>query len=977
MFARFLTILTVLCAATTPLSAGEPRALAPGGVTVVLGLPADGGAGFVVNLARAGGELIYFQSPDMKDVQSVRAAAAAAGKPGLRIFAARGPWDALHLAESLAGTVHVNSPADATPRDEVMRVLHPGGTAALGDAKIAKPFPDGVDDWSHPQHGPDNNPLSTDQVALAPYMTRFLAEPMFSPMPSMTVAAGGRIFKMFGHLAFRDNQNDLLNTVMAINGFNGAVLWRRPLTEGFEIHRNTVIATPNTLYLGDDKSCKLLDARTGKLKREIVVPAGISDGGVWKWMGLEGGTLFALVGAAEVKAKRQTTNRSGLGHWSWKPFGAPNFADPRTGIGFGRTILAVDPDTGKVLWDYREKEYLDGRAICMKNGKIFAYSPGKALLCLDAATGTVLWRSSDAALLDAIGPVVKKAPQPHTGFATQIYIYCSNDYVFFAGPQCARVVAVEAATGKLAWQTSEKIVSTRHLILRQDALYSIVTGDSSGANSSILDYATGKALGKLPNRWNCVRVTANADSMFSRSVFGAGTWRYDFKTKRKELISPMRPGCTDGVVTADGLLHWGPWSCGACNIALYGHIALATAPKLAASDPTDADRLEPGPAGPRGVQPLPVAENDWPMFRGDLAHSSTTALPLPDKATIAWKSEPILSGRPTAPVVAGGLIFVADRSGAVRAVSAETGKPIWSARTGGAIAYPPTVAKGRVYAGSADGWVYAWEAATGRRLWRFRAAPVERRIPVYGTIASTWPVAGGVLVTDGVVYAAAGIADYDGTHVYALDAVTGKLKWHNGTSGRHPRSFTCGISLQGPLFIADNKLMFRGGATYWQGEYDIATGKCVTKRLTWPNVNSRTVFAAWYADYASLRMSRLLPDGRTLTADDISVSLVPPLPPEEMKKPRNRRMKMKPLWRTRVMATAHIVAPNGLLVAAAAGSAVRNKPVLTRVNFPDGKLTWTVPLPAAPVLHGLAIDSAGRMIVTLKDGSLVCIRAAQ
>ena len=40
-----------------------------------------------------------------------------------------------------------------------------------------------------------------------------------------------------------------------------------------------------------------------------------------------------------------------------------------------------------------------------------------------------------------------------------------------------------------------------------------------------------------------------------------------------------------------------------------------------------------------------------------------------------------------------------------------------------------------------------------------------------------------VQVEDGTVYAAAGIAHYDGTHVVALNAKTGKPKWHNDASG--------------------------------------------------------------------------------------------------------------------------------------------------------------------------------------------------
>ena len=42
----------------------------------------------------------------------------------------------------------------------------------------------------------------------------------------------------------------------------------------------------------------------------------------------------------------------------------------------------------------------------------------------------------------------------------------------------------------------------------------------------------------------------------------------------------------------------------------------------------------------------------------------------------------------------------------------------------------------------------------------------------------------GVVKQTANAYAAAGIASWDGTHVYALDAATGKIRWQNNTSGR-------------------------------------------------------------------------------------------------------------------------------------------------------------------------------------------------
>ena len=73
---------------------------------------------------------------------------------------------------------------------------------------------------------------------------------------------------------------------------------------------------------------------------------------------------------------------------------------------------------------------------------------------------------------------------------------------------------------------------------------------------------------------------------------------------------------------------------------------------------------------------------------------------------------------------------------------------------GGAVRFPPTIWKARALVASGDGCVYAFEAATGKALWRFRAAPEDRKIAVYGTLQSTWPVASGVVVEDAVAYVA-------------------------------------------------------------------------------------------------------------------------------------------------------------------------------------------------------------------------------
>ena len=161
-------------------------------------------------------------------------------------------------------------------------------------------------------------------------------------------------------------------------------------------------------------------------------------------------------------------------------------------------------------------------------------------------------------------------------------------------------------------------------------------------------------------------------------------------------------------------------------------------------------------------------------------------------------------------------------------------KLVWKAFTGAGVNFPPVVDGPRVFVGSNDGRVYAYEAATGRLLWRFQVAPEIRRIQVYGPLMSTWPVAGGVTVKDGTVYTAAGIAHYDGTHVYALDAATGKLKWYNGTSGALSQKFKNGISLCGQLQLGTTRrgqpaLKFPGGNAVPEALFDLDTGECLSE----------------------------------------------------------------------------------------------------------------------------------------------------
>ena len=966
-------------------SAGAPSVQAilkqldsPRGLCAVLG---DRQAELAIQIARASELQVYLQLAEAKDVEAARRAADAAGMLNRRVYADKGSESRINLADNLADAVVVcGAPRGAFAKQEVLRVLRPGGTAWLGGETLTKPQPQGIDQWTHPYHGPDNNPQSADQVARAPYLTQFLAEPYYGPMPEMTVASGGRIFKAFGSRAFLRPQWPVLNTLIAMNGYNGTLLWQRPLDPDFMVHRNTMIATPDTLYLADHVSCKLLDAATGRLRDEIRVPEGISDGPVWKWMALAGGTLYALVGENEPPGDAlKGTGFRGAG-WPW-------WKTPRYGWGFGRTLMAIDPGSRKVLWHHREDDPLDTRAMCMGNGRIYFYSHQKFLGCLDAASGKIVWKTSDPAVLEAIGEH-HPAQFPATGFATSAYVKCSRDALYFAGPQRTRLVAVSTKDGKLLWQHPE---GAFQLVIRDDGLYAM----GAQAPSQKFDLLTGKSLLRLPSRGGCTRATGSIDRVFVRGG-GDGTFSWDTAAEKLLPLSPMRPACHDGVMIAGGHLYWGPWMCG-CNLSLIGIVCLGPAGAFDYSrKATERERLESAAEGPAQVAPLAPTADDWPTYRKDNARSARSPQPVAARVALKWTYIPDTPTLRTAPVAAGGLVFVGGADGVVRALQAADGKPKWTFYGGGAMRVPPSIADGRALIGSADGWIYALEAQSGRLLWRFRAAPAERRIPVYGSLQSTWPVASGVLVENGAAYAAAGIANYDGTHVYALEAATGRIRWQNNTSGNTEGGQGVGVSVQGDLLLAGDRLYMAGGNRVPVASYRLADGEFQPVRPAplgadnrgprghdlslrsdgRPAVSNRLPWYTRQEDLHYIDAAELACPSGTLIVTTGDVKAVGP--------DRGDRADAPPLWTARPLLehAAAAVARNAVILAGTEqrpekkDGVAEEKYAVLALDLGTGKPLWRHELPAGPVGWGVAIDREGRILVALRDGRVLCFEQA-
>ena len=833
-------------------------------------LGCEGGT-FALELVRGSQFFLYVQDSRPAVVAAAQKALDVDGLYGTRVLVERKALDSLPFADNTVdvvlaplGTKHAGQGTSA-PRKlkdlslkQILRVLRPGGKAIIGTVKgaeqqltrkqlsqwiykhhtentifklgqdvfgtwgqITKPQPKGTDSWSHWEHGPDNNPVSTDTVIKAPYRSQWLGGPLYTAMPAITTAAGGRIFTALGHIAHHRREESWLNTLLARNGYNGTFLWSRKLPDGYLVHRSAFIATEDCFYMIESDGCLRLDPETGREIDRINIP---EIEGEWKYIALQDGVLYVLAGT--VKDSSETTIvRSKHSHWSWGEL-SPGYYQKKVPWGFGTTLAAYDTKRKKILWQHSEDKELDSRALVIGADKMFFYCPGAHTGCIDALSGQVIWRNKSPEVIRLIeepGRGLKSTP----GFRTTCYCLYTPEVIFFQAQTRMNVVAISSKDGKLLW-TRKKTTNNPNMLYADGKL---IVGIGPGGSTLVLEALTGKTVEDLGfAKRSCARLTATPDSFFCRGM-PEGLTRYDRNTRRVLFNGALRPACNDGVIAANGLLYIGPWLCD-CNLSLMGTSGLCSAGDFRVEEQDPASQRLEVCDGSNSVAPFPeITKEDWPTYRGSSSRNACSAATVPADPKSLWTYRAPASYRPSAPTSAGELVFLCADDGKVRAVDGKKGSLKWSFATAGPIAQPPTVWKGRAYVGSGDGAVYCLEAATGRLLWRFRVAPVERRIMTYDRLCSAWPIESGVLVQDGVAYAAAGIIDYDGTYVYALDAETGKPIWGNTTSGHLDKLLRKGVSAQGVLTIAGNRLWMPGGNVISPACYNLRDGKCLSRTV--------------------------------------------------------------------------------------------------------------------------------------------------
>lgn len=1025
----------------------------PKGVCVVLG---GGDDRVALEMARREGFFVHLIEPNEEKVIELQDALDVDGLYGKRLVVEQCGYEPLPYVENsidLIVSTHLTSfMLEALKPAEIMKALCPNGSAILGNQSQGQDVPNaeqlkawlkdggiedytiidehyglwiqfsktelkGTDDWRHWEKSPDNNPVSNDQVIKAPYMTKWMGKPYYIAMPAITTAAGGRLFIGMGHIAHHRREEQWLNTLLARNAYNGTILWTRKLPDGYLTHRSAFIATPETFYMidVDGNGCLMLDAKTGEEKGEISIP-GLK--GEWKWMAMKDGKLYALSGPKKDPAET-TVVRSEYPHWSWGELSS-GYYQKRVPWGFGRLLAAYDLEKQEVLWTFDAEADIDSRAMVMGGGRVFYYGPDLHLGCLDAFTGKEIWKNDDQKLIELIeqpGRGLTSTP----GFRSMCYCLYTPEALFFEAQTRMNVVAVSLKDGSLLW-SKRKTSSNPNMLYLNDKL---IVGIGDDGSTLLINPADGEIDQDLGfKKRSCARLTATPDSLFCRGWW-EGLTRFDRSTGNVQFNGAFRPSCNDGVIAAHGHLYLGPWACD-CNLSLMGRIALCSAGDFDFDiEATNEERLHQA-VDFSEVKSMTIDEKDWPTYRANNSRSASSKANVANDVQLAWEFQPETDIQATTVTAANGLIYLAGDDGKVRALDSATGKLKWHFKTAGPIMQPPSIWKGRAYVGSGDGFIYALDATNGKLLWRFRAAPVERRTMVYGSLCSTWPVNSGVYVEDGVAYAAAGIIDYDGTYIYALDAETGEIIWQNNSSGHLDKALRKGISAQGMLTSANGRLWMAGGNVISPAVYDLKTGEYVGGmpvdgspqanrgeeisilndqyvlqggRLRFSaaeNVVNPGSFASFKADARKIGTK-----GKTLVTGKIppawndermvvvnGLRTTPTCWPvdqvnEYLAKPavnerRERSNRPNALWSADDLKGGDTV---GLVIAGDSVLTISEMPQfrslyprwkLFKLDLANGKKVWEKDLQGKAIPGGLTVDRDGRVIVVMDDGHVKC-----
>ncbi|EDM28118.1 serine/threonine protein kinase related protein [Lentisphaera araneosa HTCC2155] len=675
-------------------------------------------------------------------------------------------------------------------QDEIMRALTPRGIAYIQKGeqwqKIVKPVPSDIDDWTHALYNPANTVVSKDTKVGPPRRLQWMTGPGWSRshehMVSFNamVSEGGIVYYIVDMGSRSAVALPARWTLIARDGFNGKELWRKelpswmnhmwPLKSGPTQIQRKLVAVDGKVYvtLGALAPVSQLDGRTGKVLKTYEGTENVDE------IILDNDQLI-------VHMSDHVKRREGYTHDMSHVWAAAGNARQRFAwTNEERTIVSINPETGKTSWVY--KAPCIAMTMNMDKDKIYFFDGANAQ-AISRKDGKLIWKSDKLVLEDLI-----KAGELGAGYAPTMLNYMDMVIIQIRESRKPAVVfGIDSKTGKTMWtqkpqhsghHSPEDLIPIRGL-LWTGGTYAVGKG---GGTYQGINPKTGKIekefpLDVDPDYWfhqRCYRAKATEKYIMPAAT---GTEYIDTEKGTWNLNHWVRGGCLYGVMPANGVTYVPPNPC-----ACYSESQLRTLGAFAPAEEgvdyaaiVKENRFFKGPAYDQ-IEELQASNEDWPMYRKSVERTAATKSTIP--STIQEKWRVAFEGAISAPVSAHGLALVSllDAQQVV-AIDQKIGKVKWRYNTGAKVNSAPTIYRGRVLFGASDGWVTCLRLSDGELAWRYRASPQNKQLIADEQVESVWPLVGSVLIHQDRLYAVAGRSLFvdGGLLMNVLNPMTGEV----------------------------------------------------------------------------------------------------------------------------------------------------------------------------------------------------------
>ena len=565
-------------------------------------------APLAIELVRQSDLKVILVESDAGKIPALRATLESAGVQGVRVSVQQVSGGSLPYGDLIANLILLDgSQPPVWSSAEVHRILRPvGGTLmtvghrpdevawkrwsgdsdlkSLGFSETAETgirfqrgkLP-GAGEWGHQYGGPDNSSCSLDERVKGDLQVAWWGDPGPRPMPDRgnrnpaPLSVDGRLFIQGNRIFF------------GLDAYNGTILWNfsAPEIRRANVTRDcsNMAASGDTLYLVHGKYCLAVEGQTGKRRTRFEVPRTEAKG-PRNWGYLAAGRDILL-------GSRQKAEGGYLGDdGEWYE----EFATDQVSRVTSDRLFALDPNTGKTLWEYSGGAILNS-TITLGDGMVFfleCLNPEaiqsascrisnelltqQRLVCFDQKTGRRLWdKEHDFASCQFMTYLV---------YAKNTVVVTGSDknkhYHNFAfnapaleRPKGGADDLASAMGGRLVWSESHKEDKGHHSGHLQ---HPVVIGDVFYSDQRSFNLVTGETLRKdLPERRGCGIMSAGKNAIFFRHHFH-GMW--DLATDKRSQFEGIRSGCWLSLIPAGGLLLAPETSAGcSCTHAIQTSIA--------------------------------------------------------------------------------------------------------------------------------------------------------------------------------------------------------------------------------------------------------------------------------------------------------------------------------------------------------------------------------------------------------------------